>query len=80
MVLHSQWYPLGRTRDPDRNRGDVPWHLFQLVGNKPRWIRFAHVYSPTERIAYGTTVSSITAPNNKNRDHGQGGIECTHPP
>jgi hypothetical protein len=62
---------LGRRCDPEQGRGDMDRYLFQLVGNKPRWIRFAHVYDPAERIACGTTVNSITAPNDKNRDHGQ---------
>jgi hypothetical protein len=53
--------------------------LFQLVGNKPRRIWFAHVYGPRGTDRLRATVNSITASNDKNWDQGQGGIECTHP-
>jgi hypothetical protein len=80
MVLRSHGIPSIEGVIPIRTGAIWTGIYFQLVGNKPRWIRFAHVYGPAERIACGTTVNSITAPTDKNRDHGQGGRECTHPP
>jgi hypothetical protein len=80
VVLRSQVIPSIEPVIPIRTVAIWTGIYFRLVGNKPRWIRFAHVYGHAERVVCGTTVNSIIAPNHKNRDHGQGGIECTHPP
>jgi hypothetical protein len=57
--------------DAGQHRDDVDRYLFQLVGNKLRWIRFAHVYGIEERIACGAAVNSIAAPNDQDQDHGR---------
>jgi hypothetical protein len=79
MVLHSHGTPSVQGEIPGRTGATSTSILFRFVGNKPRWIWFADVYGPRRTDRLRATVNSVPSPNDKNRDLGQGGIECTYP-
>jgi hypothetical protein len=72
MVLHSHGTRSIEGAIPCRTAPMSKSILFQLVGNKLRWIWFSHVYGPRRMDRMRATVNSIPAPNDKNRDQGQG--------